>query len=194
MAKTLQEIFARKEVIKQAPQSTLQKVVSRLPEPIKQIGRDLKEGLVGRGQGVDLVGNFKIDSGFAGFFRPFGLGKPKEQKVFDRVDLLKPLVEQGKITQQRADEIALSVIKPTGIRAIQQGQPSKVDVGLTSEEKKALRPVRIEETLDKVFGALDFVSMGLTKPLTRTVTQKIARSTDPNAIFSLLKKELPDLS
>ncbi len=181
--------------IRQAPigrfEGLFDKAISALPdfieEPARDIGQDIREGLFGRGQVPDIEGKTKFDTGLVGFFRPFGIGKPAEQKALDRSNLLKPLVEQGKISEERADEIAKSVI-PRGLL----GQVEDVD--LTKEEKLALRPVRIEETLDKVFGALDIVSLGTIKPIAKSAAQKIAKSNVVDEIIEILSKEIPDLA
>lgn len=180
-------------------QTGLQKLFGRLPDPIREIGRNLKEGLVGRGQVTDILGETKFDTGLLGFARPFGIGKPKDQKVFERLDRLRPLVESGVITAERADEIATDVLKPRGFKAgldaARRGEEPQVkkELKLTSEEKRALRPVVIEEALDKIFGALDFVSLGTMKPITRTAAQRIAKSKAFNEIADILMGEIPAL-
>lgn len=176
-------------------------VIERAPEPTffekakELIPTTIKEGLFGRGQEVDIAGRLTFDTGILGFFRPFGIGKPVEQKASERIDLLNPLIQEGKITQDRANEIIKDVVAPEGIKAIQLGAPiQKPELNLTAEEKRALRPIVIEETLDKVFGALDVVSLGTIKPIEKTIAQKIAKSKSVNKIADLLSGSLPEMS
>ena len=175
------------DFISQAPeQSFFQKLASKIPSA-------LKEPFVGTGQTVDLAGRTKFDTGIIGMFRPLGFGKSKEEKASDRIDLLSPLVAQGTITQERMNEIIKDVVKIKGVEAISQGLSVK-DLELTRPERIALRPVIIEETLDKIFGALDVVSFGTLKPITRTAAEKIAKSIVSGDIAQLLKKEIPKMS
>jgi len=189
----------RTQVITKTPEKTgiagLAGFFDKAPEPLKKIGSFLKEGAFGRGQEVDLSGRLHFGDGALTFLRPFGLGKTKEEKVSDRIDLTRPLVEKGIITQERADEIARSVLEPTAPRErIEAGKPIvKEKFALTDVEKRALRPVRIEETLDKVFGAIDLVSLGTLKPITRGAAERIAKSKVTNDIIDILAKELPEL-
>ncbi len=60
------------------------------------------------------------------------------------------------------NEIIRDVVTPKGIQAIPKGLPTE-KLELTRPEKIALRPVRIEETLDQVFGVLDIFSFGTLK-------------------------------
>jgi len=189
--------------IRQAPTSTIASLASKLPPSLRQIGQDIKESLVGY-QSVDLAGEIRFKGGllrrgdptqqqeraFENII-PLMLFRPKNQaqRILERNDLLRPLVEAGTITEQRADEVAKDVLTP--IARVKMGLP---EIKLTKAEKLALRPLRIDEYLDQVFSSLDLVSMGTMKPLTRTAVQKIAKSKIPNEIFKILKKEIPDLT
>ena len=181
-----EELLSRSvPTISQGPVSPLQKITSRLPEPVRTFGRNVKEGLLGTGQTVDLAGEEKFDTGLLGFFRPFGIGKPKAEKVTDRLDLLQPLVQQGSITQQRADEIATNAA---------DRKPFQPAMELSKEEKKALRPVRVEEALDTIFGATDFFGVGFIRNFGRQAAERIAKTEIVEDIIKILKKEAPTLS
>jgi len=175
------------DFISQAPeQSFFQKLASKIPSA-------LREPFVGTGQTVDLAGRTKFDTGLMGMFRPLGFGKSKEEKASDRIDLLSPLVAQGTITQERMNEIIKDVVTPKGIQAIPKGLPiDKLE--LTRPEKIALRPVRIEETLDQIFGVLDIFSFGTLKPISKSAAKLISKSKVSSEIISILKKEIPEIS
>ena len=193
------ELLAQKAEIRRVPTTFAQKIFSKLPAPVQKAGMALKKGLFGRGMetaGLPAQEKQVFDTGLIGFLRPFGIGKPAAQKVTERLDLLKPLVDAGKITQSRANTLATESIKPRGfevMRAQTRGVEPTPEPALSSEEKRALRPVVIEETLDKIFGALDFVSLGTMKPITRTAAQRIAKSKIFNEIADILIKEVPGL-
>src|SRR3990167_3084827 len=193
------ELLAQKAEIRRVPTTFAQKIFSKLPAPVQKAGMALKKGLFGRGMetaGLPAQEKQVFDTGLIGFLRPFGIGKPAAQKVTERLGLLKPLVDAGKITQSRANTLATESIKPRGfevMRAQTRGVEPTPEPALSSEEKRALRPVVIEETLDKIFGALDFVSLGTMKPITRTAAQRIAKSKIFNEIADILIKEVPTL-
>ena len=190
---TAQQLIARQEKIRATPKTPLQQLIAT-SKPIQKVADVLKTAFVGKGQDVDIAGNLKFDTGILGLLRPFGIGKPREQKAVERIDLLQPLVDSGEITPQRVEEIVQNTIAQEGVMNIQKGVPiQKPKLTLTSSEKSALRPVVIEETLDKVFGALDFISLGTIKPITRTAAQKIAESKIGKEIADILMGEIPAL-
>ncbi|MEK9207963.1 MAG: hypothetical protein AAB922_05745 [Patescibacteria group bacterium] len=190
---TAQQLIDRQEKISATPKTPIQQLIAT-SKPIQKVADVLKTAFVGRGQDVDIASNLKFDTGLLGLLRPFGIGKPREQKATERIDLLQPLVDSGEITPQRVEQIVQNTIASEGITNIQKGLPiKKPELTLTLAEKSALRPVVIEETLDKVFGALDFVSLGTIKPITRTAAQKIANSKIANEIADILMGEIPTL-
>ena len=175
-------------------QSKLDQIKPYIPQSILNVGEQVKRGLVGEGGVPDITGKTKFDSGFIGFFRPFGVGKSKEQKVSERLDALSTLVKDSIITPQRAQEIAMNSIQSSGITAVSKGQPySKKELVLTDYEKKALRPIVIEETIDKFAGALDIIGLGgAIKPvLKKGLIEAIARSNAKELISSTIVRELP---
>lgn len=173
--------------------ATPRTLLDRLPKPIQGIARTLKEGFIGRGQEVDITGQMKFDTGLLGFALPLGIGKPVEKKVLDRVGLLQPLVDAGTITPQRADELAREPFALSQMEAMKKGQKWQPPTKKTKEERTALMPIMVEEALTKVFGALDVVSLGTLKPLTRTASQAIAKSKIWNEIADILIRENPTI-
>jgi hypothetical protein len=140
-----------------------------IPNFVKQAGTQIKEGFYGKGE---FGGQY--DGGLFGMFRPFGVVQ-KEYTQNRMLDLLAPLnIETGR----QVDIL-------TG----------KKGVDLTAEEKKALRPLTIERTVDKIFGVFDAVPLlGATiRPLKSVAARKIAQLTDAGAISNILKKELPTM-
>lgn len=181
------------EIRSAAPESPVLSFIKKVtPQAVQDFGKAVKEGVFGTGQGVDITGKMVEDTGALGMFRPFGFGKTETEKVYQRVDALKPLVEQGVVTEERADEIAKNSIKDR-ITGLKTGRGVQKDLSLTPQEKQALRPVFIEETLDQIFGALDFVSLGTTKAISRTAAEKIAKSTATEEILGVLLRENPTI-
>lgn len=192
----LNEFGLPKTEFRQAPSS----FVDKLPDPIRDFTESIQRAFVGEGQVIAQIPGITepeivFDTGLLGFLRPFGIGKPMDQKILDRHELLRPLVEKGIITEKRSDEISGHVAIPEGLKAVKLGLPvKKKKIELTPEEKKAIRPVVIEEALDQAFGALDVLSFGTLKPIARTVAQQIAKSKSFNEIAELLIKEVPDIT
>jgi hypothetical protein len=190
------------------PQSFAERVFSKLPERVQDIGRSIKEGFLGSQEPDITTGKLRETGGLlrrgetektkvAEQFIPFHLllPKSKQQKYFETFDSLKPLVDSGQITSQRADEIAQNKIRPTGIRAVGEGlKPVRPKLNLTRAEEEALKPLRFEERLDKVFGSIDFTAVGSLKGVGKTVIQKVAKSRSAQEINNILTKELPDLA
>lgn len=133
-----------------------------IPPFLKGVVKQLREGLVGRGQEVDFAGNLKIDTGLLGFFRPFGIGKTDYERVTERYD---NLIEAG-ISPKRATDISTAYAKGTVTdpldRMISEEKKRKTidSLKLTSKEKKAIFSVGFFESLDTAFGALDAVGLG----------------------------------
>jgi len=193
--------------ISQTKKTGLAAILDKLPKPVQDVASTVEKGLFGS-QEVDLAGrpvqvggllrrgdspkDQIIDS-----FLPFRLLLPKADalKVGQRLDALMPLIEEGRITKERAGEIAMESISPKGLEAVQKKMPivpKKVE--LTDTERSALRPLAVEETLDKVFSALDIVTMGTIKPIARTAAEAIAKSKSASGISTILSREIPDLT
>lgn len=182
------------------------KIVDKLPTFLKLGVETFKQGLIGEGQVSDLAGNIKFSGGIlrrGNTFEsntldtivPFRLLLPKsdEEKALTRLDLLRPLIEDGTITPQRADDIARNSIHNTILEQA-KGAVKQKDLNLTKEEKQALRPAFLNEALDKVFGSLDVISFGTLKPLEKVVAEKIAKSKSVEEIFGLLKKQFTTIT
>lgn len=169
-AVSIQNKFALPGTKLSAPQTSKLDAIKNLVP--KQLTRGLVgEGYVGQGKGDKA----KFDTGLLGFIRPFGLGKPIEQKVIERQEALNPLVSAGLISPLRAKEISEEPLVLKGLQATSRGlNPTPEPIKLSKEEKDVLRPILREEALDKVFGAFDV--LGFAGPI-KNVGKKIVGET-----------------
>ena len=199
---------ANNVTISQGEASTRDKArafITGIPVVGQSFAKNVFDPLFGNGAywGQRPDGTLIEDNGEIGkalnFFRPFGIGKTNNQKFVDRYD---PLVAIG-TDPQRAQEIASTYILTSDNFAdrmnerVQKDQFRK-DLNLTDEEKKAIRGANISETIDNVFGALDFVSAGTTKgirigatTLTKDLLERLARDTSETAIERTLLEITP---
>jgi len=191
---------------KQQPELTQTKMtlIQRIRARSKDIPvvKHYSEALFGTGAQLEgLDGRTHFDTGFVGFFRPFTIGKPRNQKIIERAEILKSELDMSFDDAVKVALLDLERVKrKSSFEQIRQGVDVKFgaeppeEIELPADQKKALRWVNVEESLDKLFGALDFVSFGVIKPVRRTVLQQIAKTKSANKIFDLLTKEIPNVS
>lgn len=188
-AETLADLRKQDAKIVQAPRSTFDKLLSKLPDkiegPVRSNVEDLKEGFLGTG---DPFGTGTPDRGLIGFLFPY-LNKGNEERVFPRYDAL---IEAG-VSPERATEISTTYVRSTNPIARMRAEEKRKELNLSDEENKALRAQGIYDAVDQVFAGLDVISAGTTR-IGRTAVQKIARSRNPVEIAEILKTEIKNIS
>jgi hypothetical protein len=172
-ARITKQRVAKPEELTQGPKpGLLSRLASKLPKPIRNIGTNLKEAFIGRGQDVDFAGELKEDTGFVGAFRPLGLGKTKFEKVFGRIEELK---NKG-ISSERANKIgAIFGDTSQGLLSNMKQKESLKKLNLSDTERKVLRKVGFFEKAESALGALDLGPLAGVLKKTGKIVPKILK-------------------
>lgn len=190
---SFQALRNKNEEIKSGPPiSKMSEVFDKYAPPIiKNIAKDIHDGLFGEGQGVDFAGNFVEDRGLIGGL--FGSIKSDYARVNDRYE---QLVKKG-VTPERATKIATQYTRNVFSNPMAFIEKKKVqdetikNLDLTPDEKSALRTVGFFEGLNTALDSLNFTGAGT---IGKNVAEIIAKETYPLAIKKILTTEIRNIT
>lgn len=198
---TISQIIARKEVIQQKPTTLTGKIISKIPQPIRNTGTAIKEAIVGS-EGVDITGETRTRGGLltrgdqeTEWLKP-GL-KLKTAKYNEAINTLSQVTDP-----KRAVDIATVITDydRQGFPTIEEirGDSKKerlAKLNLNEVEKKTATNIRVMNYIDDVLSATDFIPVaGPIKKVGSEVAKEIAKESSKDAIKIILKKELPTVS
>ena len=174
--------------LRQTPSSKTADLINKIvPEKVRVIAKDIKEGVVGRGLGVDMAGNLHEDRGAFGILP--GFSKTDFAKAIQRADAL----EEAGVTPERANQIALLFVNNADKLKKLENKKNLATLNLSEAEEKVLSKIGFFEGVNNALDALNFISAG-TLGVGKTAAIKIANSVDRKFIAKILKEEIPTLS